>query len=369
MKKLTLLITLCLLFSFNAYGATPTISSYEDGVITCANAGTKSPASPVLWSQFDNGVADGLLSADANWPKYSGGNEGALYSSDNAYSGTMSAYNYVESNDLTQSVGRSGFDTNYHTIETPADTLYVFHKYKYIQVGSSGEGAYGIGKQTRLNSSIAAGGGGIYNGSGDSGWTNINFFYGGSGYVCFNNGSIVETIGWSTAQQNTWSTLEMLTELSTAGIDDGLVMYDNVGINKVLSDSCINRATGEIFKKDTVILGLMFANISTLPSSKVEMWIDDVYIDITRARVMIGDNAVYANCTNREIQIPTAWATDEVTVTENDGAFTAGDTAYLFVINSDGEVSDGFEFVLGGITTITTSLTGNATITGNVSFD
>ena len=71
------------------------------------------------------------------------------------------------------------------------------------------------------------------------------------------------------------------------------------------------------------------------------VYFDDVYIDITRARVEIGDNADYESCTHREIQIPVSWGSSEITVAANPGSFANGSEAYVFVIDQDGRVSNG----------------------------
>jgi len=76
-------------------------------------------------------------------------------------------------------------------------------------------------------------------------------------------------------------------------------------------------------------------------------WIDDIYIDNTRSRVEIGNNADYTLCTHREIQIPSAWSANgtSITVTLNTGSFANG-TAYLFVVDSDGNVSAGYPITI-----------------------
>lgn len=62
-------------------------------------------------------------------------------------------------------------------------------------------------------------------------------------------------------------------------------------------------------------------------------YFDDIYIDTTFSRVMLCNNATYANATICEPQIPSAWATEEITATVNLGALTG--TGYLFVFDSD----------------------------------
>lgn len=69
------------------------------------------------------------------------------------------------------------------------------------------------------------------------------------------------------------------------------------------------------------------------------VWMDDLYVDNTFARVMIGNASTFAASTNREIQIPTAWADGSITVQINRGSFGASDSAYLYVIDSSNVVN------------------------------
>ena len=72
-----------------------------------------------------------------------------------------------------------------------------------------------------------------------------------------------------------------------------------------------------------------------------------VYIDVTRARVEIGNASTFAACTHREIQIPTAWADDGITITVNQGTFDE-ETAYVFVVDPDGIPSAGYQVLISG---------------------
>ena len=75
----------------------------------------------------------------------------------------------------------------------------------------------------------------------------------------------------------------------------------------------------------------------------------EVYGDITRTRVMIGNAATYTECTILEPQIPSAWEADgtEATVTVNLGGLT-GNTGYLYLFNSDNvRNNEGLEVTLG----------------------
>ena len=79
-----------------------------------------------------------------------------------------------------------------------------------------------------------------------------------------------------------------------------------------------------------------------------EYFTDDMFVNFTRARVEIGDNAVYANCTHREIQPALTWSDTGITGTFNQGSFKTGDKVYFFVIDENGIPSDGYPVTIGG---------------------
>lgn len=80
-------------------------------------------------------------------------------------------------------------------------------------------------------------------------------------------------------------------------------------------------------------------NDSPTPASYHSSYWDELYIDITPARVELGNSSTYSACTHREIQIPTAWSDGSVTVKINQGSFADGSTVYLYVIDRNGAVN------------------------------
>lgn len=74
----------------------------------------------------------------------------------------------------------------------------------------------------------------------------------------------------------------------------------------------------------------------------------DVYVDNTAARVVLANNANLANATVIEPQIPSRWTSAEIDVRVNAGKLGAGQTAYLFVVDSAGSRNaSGFPVVVG----------------------
>ncbi len=84
------------------------------------------------------------------------------------------------------------------------------------------------------------------------------------------------------------------------------------------------------------------------PSSTTKMFLDGIYMDNSFARIEIGDNSVYANCTHREIQVATSWSDGQIDFAFNQGSLPNGQ-AYLFVIDENGVPSAGHPIIIGEV--------------------
>jgi len=79
--------------------------------------------------------------------------------------------------------------------------------------------------------------------------------------------------------------------------------------------------------------------------------LDDFYLavgDGARARVEIGNNSNYNSCTKLTIATVTSWSDTSVKATVRQGPFNAGENAYLFVVDANGNVSPGRAVTIGG---------------------
>ena len=74
----------------------------------------------------------------------------------------------------------------------------------------------------------------------------------------------------------------------------------------------------------------------------VYTYTDDIYFDVTRARVEVGNASTWAGCTQREIQRPTAWTGSSITITANKGSFSSFSGKYVYVVDSTGVNSNGY---------------------------
>jgi hypothetical protein len=83
----------------------------------------------------------------------------------------------------------------------------------------------------------------------------------------------------------------------------------------------------------------------------VKTWMDDIYVDNTPSRVVIGNAPTYSTCNHLEIQPATAWSSNgqSITVILNQGSFSDGSIAYLYVVDSDGTANEtGYPITLSG---------------------
>ncbi|MFH1586800.1 MAG: hypothetical protein ABID38_03015 [Candidatus Diapherotrites archaeon] len=88
-------------------------------------------------------------------------------------------------------------------------------------------------------------------------------------------------------------------------------------------------------------IGYMYGGVGT-----ADEYFDNVYIDNTQARIELCNVSDWSvkntNGGNCEIQIPSSWSNGVIQFTANQGTFNSSQTAYLYVIDSEGTVSNGY---------------------------
>ncbi len=83
-------------------------------------------------------------------------------------------------------------------------------------------------------------------------------------------------------------------------------------------------------------------------TAEMDRYWDELYVDTTLARIEIGDAPTWTACTHREIQIPVTWSDTQIAFQVNQGTFTAGQAAYLYVVDADGKPNaEGLPIVFG----------------------
>jgi hypothetical protein len=73
----------------------------------------------------------------------------------------------------------------------------------------------------------------------------------------------------------------------------------------------------------------------------ITWWMDDIYVDSSFARVLIGNASTYAASTAFEMQEPVAWSDDSISINVYQGAIKDGAAGYVYVVDANGVVSNG----------------------------
>lgn len=152
--------------------------------------------------------------------------------------------------------------------------------------------------------------------------------------------------GWAqnNAQRN-WVHMQVYLEQSDASVTNGtLKAWFDCG-NKINRSDYMSRSTTNSSDWHSLWFGnyLGHGTDGTCLNTSGDNYIyfDDVYIDVTQARVEAGNSSSYDNCTHREIQAPTSWNNTQVNVTVNTGSFNPGEQVWFFIVNENGAISSG----------------------------
>ena len=329
MKLITTILSICFITFFADDGLCKITSATLSGdsiTITGTEFGPKSTPEPVFSDGFEYGSNGNLRDlSSGNWTTYL--SDGPVVNSNVVRTGDYSVENIIIDGDNHNATG-------YHELVTPSDRIY-YSSWMHISTDSP---LTGVGKMMRIGSTVSVD---SYAGDGIFGISDWNTSQGPYFFYTTGDGSTYPYAGTEQYRHDlsfdSWFRVEFFVQLSSpAGSSNGIIQIFWGGEWRNITDA-VTLATLDTYSLNTCLLGLMFT--SPPAGTTISIHTDDVYIDNTRARVEIGDKEVFADCTHREIQIPTAWATDEISVTVNQGSFSDG-SAYLFVVDKDGTVSD-----------------------------
>ena len=302
--------------------------------------GIKKNAKPIKWETFENGIIGKSAETDGYW--YNKGSCVSEFTYENQRS-TKCGKNIKITHTPTHS------EWLYHNNVGFAKTGFVYINFWILCDYVNGDDSWQL-KLWRLNSN------GLVHGSypniaGQS-WVNaVNPTEQSQNYseVHSADGYHLGNLSGITTKDGYWCNVSVAYKASTLNNKDGEVTMwisyaDNSYPIKCSKISNITtKLTGYNIDIDNLSFGYLIESGGLLA---VSQW-DNIYMDNTWARVEIGDNSEYANCKHREIQVPNYWSRignpdQEIRVTVNQGSFTDGSNAYLFVIDEDGIPSKGY---------------------------
>lgn len=350
MRKLAVILGV-LFFPAISY-ATPSVGNvsgtFSHGqyiTITGTGFGTKSPAKPLVWADFENGsvsenssLSSGTLTSTGETP-YSLGttNLPHVRSKNNVYGKANTGGTKTAS---TLFVNYSGSPSYYFFVRRkfPVNTwstvsnLKVFHGFPPVDSGTN----------TTFN---------YHNFSNphDPEYTNqglgiVHQFGEGVGpYIKLDD-------------SGAWTTWEYQEARGDIDVRNGPVKFWVNGNLKRNTD-ILNRTTKYPASNYTSLQMTNYWQVSvpgaTYPVNGID-YIDDLYVDQTWARVMIGNASTFDACTRREPLIPTEWSSTSIKAYFNQGAFSNGEKVYIYVVDSSGVPSLGKEILIGGVADIPT---------------
>jgi len=290
--------------------------------------GAKPTAAPLVYDSFEAGTLGAKVLTNratvGQWDTGAGYDVG-VYASDQAWAGAKSVKLSTAGGVYNLSLAKNGsFSTLYmdwhvriHYQSVPS------RNYKPFRL-------YGANDAMQLNSVILCNGSGMSVEAGGS----SSFWWDATGY-----------------SQDKWQHYQVaLKESSAAGRADGIVKMYIDGVLVSTHTGVVTRSSSAHW--DQIRIGHYWASdgVPDCPANAgANIWLDDVFIDTSWARVEIGNAPTYAASSRREIQIPTAWADGTVGITVNPGAFSAGTGAYLYVTDAAGNTNAaGYPVTIGG---------------------
>lgn len=342
--KSIIFLTILLIFS-TTLCASQTITNVNvvDGQLLINGVGfsPKSTAAPLLWENFDDGSAGQRLTTTGKWTSMSN-TGGAWFSDTVSYSGNLSGHNRITGSGTPEGKANQ-FNTNYFSFDGQ-DEIYYSYQVRY---NKANEYDY-MRAQIKLFKIATTDN--PYTGEGALSHAGNPISSGGSVLYVYRGGDDKTNLGWiDGTRPGLWNRHEVYKKLSNPGVPDGKIW---ISLNNRVQPrgnllNYMTRLAGYTFQHTAVTLPLMAASQAELDD--IYMYVDDVYVDNTLARVEIGDHPDFWSATNREIQIPVEWSGTEIKATLNMGKFTDIGQLYIYVVDADGNPSPGWPL---GTTTV-----------------
>lgn len=319
-------------------GMSGTLDHGETVTISGSGFGSKSPAAPYLWDNFDSGTA-GTKVTTPLFGAYADGTDARenYYTSSTSWSGGQ-AMTWSSASDPT---GHPGF----HIRWSGTAGRYGFVSFKWKATSSEGSTYSAIHiKLIRLQSQSVNYTSGVPNWDvgmdrGSTTFTGVanhgppdpshDFYIGSAGSGSYSIG------GWND---------------SFLAMDVGTTGSANADLLGAMNGSHYSATNKQILYPAYTVQGLRGALALAYVDEQgydVTVTLDDVYADNTLARVVLADEPVWTSTTERAMQIPSAWSSSSISFTVNTGPFVSASTKYLYVFDSNGNMSGSYAVVIG----------------------
>ncbi len=301
------------------------------GVVTLNGSGfgVKVPAAPLMWDDFDSGVENDRVADWYTWSNLSG--YYPKYSSERVRTaGSKAAHQFF---------GDGNYNCTLGLVRLPDTPIYIsgwFYNTTY-------------GAPTRNTKLISYRGGNPGEWKVPNGRTDL-YPINGSGHMY-----IADCDGTDIGQDwglrgdlysDAWHRLESYMDMGTVGVADGVYEVFRDG-QEWASFSGVMRNSD--CRYNNVYLMSYFALDRGDPKPSMDFYWDELYVDITKARIELGNASTWAASTHKEIQIPRTWTANEISFQVNQGTFADGQQVYLYVVDENGVAnSNGLPVTVSG---------------------
>ncbi|MFA5127355.1 MAG: fibronectin type III domain-containing protein, partial [Patescibacteria group bacterium] len=321
-------------------GSGPNISGLSSGTLTDGQSytisgsgfGSKTTVAPYIWDSVDN-------------QSYNSVSEGALVPTGSGYTWQYNYTTYADGVRLTKNRSNRGIRTAHYYANVDG-----YLTGRDDMAGGNADKFYATW-WVKTNKNIVCGSGGLCastklirvweDGDGNHGrlsWTGNQFTLGpGNGLSDLPS----SWAGWGGVNDQ-WNRLEIMIDNS-----NGLVRAYTNGqlIHNFNNWSPQGHYLNRIWR-----IGLDPSVPSNLDQDLIFEF-GEIYVDNTQARVEVCTGSTWSSKGQCEIQIPrTTWNDSQIQFTANRGAFTAGQSVYLYVVDSSGNVnSSGYPAQIGSV--------------------
>jgi hypothetical protein len=347
--KTIILVVCCPFFSYadvnisNVVGIVSNTSTIE---ILGTSFGTKSVAAPILFETFDNRSSGDKIGSEGYWSIRFDGNDDCTYNNTNQRDFTNNAKVVLTYNDkrgafYKQDIWGAG------TVGKKFISAWV-----YINFDSLVDSDRWQLKLWRASTGVDHT---DYIGSAYETWWTAAGDRDGYGHYYEHVGTDYEEPGSVSIRvyEGQWFQMQWeYKDSSAANVEDGQVRFTNLfpdraeRIYVAMEDGYALRTATYPDPVSTPKFGYLIENATS--GQGVTTYWDDIYIDNGWSRVELGNASTYDTCTHREMLIPTTWSDTSITATVNTGTFSENDSAYIYVVDSDGNVNgNGYSVVIG----------------------
>jgi hypothetical protein len=354
-----LLLVLALFLIANAWAA-PSVSGVSGTVthgasitISGSSFGTKSPAAPAVWD---------------NMALYSGYTNGQCIPAGSSYTPCPAAnpYGWYNNNDgsskspwyrtTARGVWPSHY-SNYWGTAGVAGSGYAGQEIDLGDIPAAGinntstkvfYGTWWVYPYGNPNDSPTDGNKWSRMLAGTAGWVDTNYTYIIGPQTIMQIAQPTESyfVAWNSPQAtpSAWNRIEQI--MDNTGTNS--IIYSNMysGGSGYLTSGSQNAGALYPLMQQLAGLGADWANGNATQDPVLD-W-GEIYADNTYSRVEVCDATTWAARSHCEIQIPSAWSATSATVTVNQGSFSSGASAYLYVVDSTNTAnSSGYPVTFG----------------------